>query len=240
MKRFFDWQLVLALVLLFFTTFFYLLHFMIFRDVHHIFVYFIGDVAFVFFEVLLVTLIIHRLLHHQEEQALLKKRNMLTGAFFSEVGTELLRRLAAFEGEASQVTQQLAEIDNWSEREFLHIRNHIKRAGIDVDGKRGDLEGITHLLQEKKSFLLALLLNPMLPEYEELTNLVWAAFHLAEELEHQEPLKDLTEADYEHVAEDVKRVYHLLLLTWMTFVNHMKANYPFLYSLAARNNPFNG
>ena len=240
MKRLFDWQLFLALALLFLTTFFYFLHFLIFRDAHHIFIYFIGDLAFVFFEVLLVTLIIHRLLHHREEQALRKKQNMLMGAFFSEVGTELLRCLAVFEDDVVRVNKRLAPLDNWSESAFLHIRKHINGVGLDVNGRKGDLESITQLLQEKKNFLLSLLLNPMMPEYEELTNLIWAVFHLAEELEHQGPLNDLSEAEYAHLAEDMERVYHLLLLAWINFIKHMKANYPFLYSLAARTNPFDG
>lgn len=55
-----------------------------FRDPHHIFLYLIGDIAFVFIEVLLVTLIIHQLLSRREKQAMLKKLNMVIGAFFSE------------------------------------------------------------------------------------------------------------------------------------------------------------
>ena len=74
----------------------YLIHYAIFRDTHHIFIYLIGDIAF-FFEVLLVTLVIYRVLSHREKQALLKKLNMEIGAFFTEVGTELLKALSRFD-----------------------------------------------------------------------------------------------------------------------------------------------
>ena len=60
-----------------------------FRDTHHIFIYLIGDIAFVFLEVLLVTLILHQLLRYREKKAMLNKLNMVIGAFFSEVGGEL-------------------------------------------------------------------------------------------------------------------------------------------------------
>ena len=61
-----GWQVTLALVLIAMTGLVYYVHYLIFRDPHHIMIYFIGDVAFVFFEVLLVTLIIHRGLHLRE------------------------------------------------------------------------------------------------------------------------------------------------------------------------------
>lgn len=49
-------------LLLLLSVLFYVLHYAIFHDAHHIFIYFVGDVAFVFIEVLLVTLIIHQIL----------------------------------------------------------------------------------------------------------------------------------------------------------------------------------
>ena len=61
MKRL-NWQLVLGLSLIGLSAFFYLIHYVIFRDAHHIFIYMVGDIAFVPIEVLMVTLIIHRLL----------------------------------------------------------------------------------------------------------------------------------------------------------------------------------
>jgi len=58
----------LGLSLVVLSILFYLLHYAIFRDPHHIFIYLIGDIAFVFIEVLLVTLIIHQLLSDREKK----------------------------------------------------------------------------------------------------------------------------------------------------------------------------
>ena len=61
MKRL-NWQIVLGLSLIALSAFIYLIHYAIFGDAHHIFIYMVGDIAFVPIEVLMVTLIIHRLL----------------------------------------------------------------------------------------------------------------------------------------------------------------------------------
>jgi len=76
---------------------FYFLHFLIFRDAHHIFIYLLGDIAFVFIEVLMVTLIIHHLLNEWEKKSHLKKLNMVIEVFFSEFGKHLLVYLSNFD-----------------------------------------------------------------------------------------------------------------------------------------------
>lgn len=238
MKRTFDWQLAIAVVLVALTGFFYFLHYLIFRDAHHIFIYFLGDVAFVFCEVLLVTLIIHRLLHYRERRALASKLNMLTGAFFSEVGTELLRMCADYDEASHRLYEKLAFPDDWSERTFLNVREDVKSHRHNINGRRGDLGMLHGFLKEKKGFLMDLLQNPSLLEHESFTNLVWLVFHLAEELDHRRLLDTLSEEDYAHVADDIKSIYNLLTLHWMDYIRHLQQHYPSRFSLASRKNPF--
>jgi len=85
----------------------YFIHYLIFRDAHHIFIYLIGDIAFVFLEVLLVTLVLHQLLQYREKKVMLNKLNMVIGAFFSDVGGELLKTFSDFDTESSEMTQKL-------------------------------------------------------------------------------------------------------------------------------------
>ena len=74
-------RVLLGLLLILLSVFCYSLHYVVFRNAHHIFIYLLGDIAFVFIEVLLVTLIIHHLLGEREKRAMLKKLNMVIGAF---------------------------------------------------------------------------------------------------------------------------------------------------------------
>ena len=84
------WQVLLGILLAVLSGVIYVIHFFIFHDPHHIFIYMVGDIAFVPVEVLLVTLIIHQLLSQREKKNRLEKLNMVIGAFFSDVGMELL------------------------------------------------------------------------------------------------------------------------------------------------------
>jgi len=68
-----NWQIILGVTLVLSSIILYSIHYFIFRDPHHIFIYMVGDIAFVPIEVLLVTLIIHRVLSDRERKAMLKK-----------------------------------------------------------------------------------------------------------------------------------------------------------------------
>jgi len=239
MKRIFDWKILLGLVLIILSATVYFIHYLIFRDAHHIFIYLIGDIAFVFLEVLMVTMVLHHLLHYRERKSMMNKLNMVIGAFFSEVGTELLKTFSVFDTEAFKVTQKLVITEEWSEKEFAKICKSIKKHNYNIESKREGLEDIKIFLKEKRQFLLTLLENPNLLEHESFTNLLWAVFHFTEELIHRRSLEELPDTDYQHLAGDIKRVYHLLIVEWLDYMKHLKNNYPYLFSLAVRTNPFN-
>jgi hypothetical protein len=101
-----------------------------------------------------------------------------------------------------------------------------------------DLDGLQKFLAEKIDFLLRLLENPMLLEHESFTDLLWAVFHLTEELGARGKLQALPQSDYEHLAGDMKRIYGLLVYEWLNYMEHLKSNFPYLFSLAMRTNPF--
>lgn len=71
-KRLLGWEVGLAAALIGLSVVFYGIHYLIFRDTHHIFIYLIGDIAFLFVDVLIVTLALHRLLAYREKRSILK------------------------------------------------------------------------------------------------------------------------------------------------------------------------
>jgi len=84
-----------------------------------------------------------------------------------------------------------------------------------------------------------LLENPNLLEHDRFTDLLWAVFHLVEELEMRpESLEGLPTTDYAHLSSDVRRAYSRLAGEWLAYAGHLKEDYPFLFSLAVRIKPF--
>ena len=65
-----------------------------------------------------------------------------------------------------------------------------------------------------------------------------AVFHFMEELAYRDDVKNIPESDRNHLANDIKRAYQLLIYEWLDYMKYLKANYPFLFHLAMRTNPF--
>jgi len=233
-----DWKVILGLSLVVLSALFYFIHFLIFRDAHHIFIYLVGDIAFVFLEVLLVTLIIHRLLSQRERRSKLEKLNMVIGTFFSEVGTELLVYLSDCDPNLVDIRKDLIVATDWTDADFLAVRKKLRRYKYGIEIDRVDIQRVHNYLLEKRSFLVRLLENPILLEHESFTNLLRAVFHLAEELTSRGTLTNLPETDLQHLAGDIKRAYIRLVREWLDYMKYLKNNYPYLFSLAMRTNPF--
>ena len=237
MKRF-RWEIILGIFFLLFSFFFYLLHYFIFRDLHHIFLYLIGDTAFVFIQLLLVTLIIEQLLSKREKQVRLEKLNVVIEAFFSAVGKNLLAYLSDFDPHLDTIRKELVVTNVWSDQKFIEVSKRLKGYDYGVEINKLRLEDLRSFLLGNKEFLLRLLENPTLLEHESFTELLRALFHLTEELSVRERFDNLPSADYKHLAGDIERVYVLLVNQWLDYMKYLKENCPYLFHLAVRMNPF--
>jgi hypothetical protein len=237
MKRI-SWQVKFGILLILLSALWYLFHYFIFHDWHHIFIYLIGDIAFVPIEVLLVTLIIHQLLDRKEKRSRLEKLNMVIGAFFSEVGTRLLTVLSDNDPGLDDIRKGLIITADWSDQEFSRANKHLRNYEFGVDMQKIDLVQLHDFLVKKRDFMVRLLENPVLLEHESFTELLRAVFHLTEELASREDVTQLTDPDREHLRGDIKRAYTILGDSWLDYMEHLKDNYPYLFSLAMRTNPF--
>ncbi len=233
-----NWQIMFAVILLALSAIFYCVHYIIFKDAHHIFIYMLGDIGFLFLDVLIVMLVLHRLLEYREKQSILKKLNMVIGTFFWEVGSVLLEKCTEFDEKQSEMSKQLIVTRDWTDQDFSRMKQKIKQHAVRVNCSLSDLDGLKTFLMEKRPFMLNLLGNSNLLEHESFTDLLWAVFHLTDELAHRNSLRGLPENDYTHLSGDMQRAYQHLLVQWLDYMNHLKQDYPYLFSLAMRTNPF--
>ncbi|MBN2026936.1 MAG: hypothetical protein JW854_09285 [Actinobacteria bacterium] len=197
----------------------------------------LGDIAFLPVEVLLVTLIVHRVLDMREKRNRMEKLNMVIGAFFSEMGMQLLHSLAEFDATCQRIKECLQADAGWSSEDFRDAAGRIAEYECSIGRDDVQLEDMREFLLSKRDFLLTLLENPTLLEHETFTDLLWAVFHLTEELKYRYAIADLPDADHEHLCGDIARSYKLLLREWLVYLEHLRTNYPYLFSLAIRMNP---
>jgi hypothetical protein len=230
--------LLLAVFLVLLSGALYFVHYLLFRDIHHIFLYLVGELAFLPLEVLLVVLIVERFLTRREQNVKLQKLNMVLGAFFSEIGYYLLNTLLENFRNRQEISGHLNITAAWTKRDFQKAVDYASNLPIEVDSNSLDLVRLKEFLSKRREFLLTLLENPSLLEHDRFTELLWAVTHLDEELEARQFPDKLPAKDLEHIAGDIRRMYDHLASEWLDYAEHLKINYPYLFSLILRTHPF--
>ena len=82
--------------------------------------------------------------------------------------------------------------------------------------------------------------NNNLIEHDTFTDMLWAIFHITDELQCRENLEGLPKTDTAHLSIDILRAYKLLISEWLDYITYLHNDYPYLFSLEVRKNPFIG
>lgn len=230
------WLITLITGLILASAILYYIHYLIFHDLHHIGVFALHELAFLPVEVLLVTLVIHRMLETRETRKKLEKLNMVIGTFFSVAGNSLLKCLAGNAGESFR-SENLNISPDWTDKDFEKKIAELGDLHFEIDICSIDLVRLKQFLVKREDFFIRLLENPMILENETFTELLRAVFHLTEELHHRPDLSICPQNDLMHLKGDIERVFGRLIVQWLEYMKHLRMNYPYLYSLATRMNP---
>jgi hypothetical protein len=229
--------LTLAIILVILSVVTYALDYLVFGDLNHILLYAMGDLAFVFVEVLLVTLVIHEVIRRRELTQKLGKLNMVIGAFYSEVGLTLIRLINKMQCESDMACRQFKVGKDWTHKDFNATIRMLKEQHRVVKVDPIGLKELNEHLVQRRDFLLRLMENPNLLEHERFTELLLAIFHLTDELIRRQDFNALPTKDLAHLGGDAQRAYDQLIVEWVIYLEYLQKSYPYLYSLAIRDNP---
>ncbi len=167
-----------------------------------------------------------------------EKLNMIRGIFFSEIGTRLLRMLSKADPNRSSLANEYAGSGDWTAGQFLDGVGRLAEYEFHIRADDLEMAELSRFLGTKGDLLLRFLENPSILEQESFTELLRAIFHLRDELLNREHLTESPNSDKEHLSGDMERIYKLLVSHWLTHMQYLRGNYPYLFSLAVRTNPF--
>ncbi len=230
--------ILMALSFVTLSVILYFLHFLIFNDPHHIFIYLLGDIAFLPVDVLLVSIIFHKIIHDKDKDERLKKVNMVVSVFFSEIGVELMGFFRKEDTHLKDLQAVLLIEPQWDTRDYKNAIKQIKKMDTPLNFQGPCLSNLSRFLTSKRKLLLTLLENPILIEHETFSDLIMSLTHAEQELANRKDLNQLKDKDHAHLMTDIERAQKLLLLEWLIYMNHLRKSYPFLYSFSLRTNPF--
>lgn len=215
----------------------YWLQLMFFHDGRNTLFYFLQDLAFVPINAVIVTLILNNFLNIREKRHAQKKINVTISTFFIEAGNDIIRELLEVTA-CREAFCRMMDSKGMSGREVRELKKRIREWDLKLELDRHRLMKLADILDTKRAFMLLMLENSSLVEHDEFTDMLWAVFHLADELHSRKGIEELPSSDIDHLSLDVRRAYRAMLLEWVDYLKYLHSEYPYLYSLALRKNPF--
>jgi hypothetical protein len=231
-------NILIGVVLLTIALSIYLIQILLFANPEQTLFYLFQDLAFLPISVILISYILQKYLKNKEKEENFKKLQIVVSAFYSELGTNLIRKLSAFDKNLELFKEKFDLSHELENNKKKIILNQIISFDYDMDIEQSNLEGLRSFLITKKTYITRMFENPNMLEHSRFLDMLWAVFHLLDELENRDDLDSLPANDKTHLANDLKRAYPLLIIEWIEYMTYLNKEYPYLYSLAIRKSPF--
>ena len=228
----------LAILLLIGSLVFYIINYFMFYDLEFIERYLLAQLGFLPISALLVSLVLNKIMVKRERERRLEKLNIVIGTFFADIGKYLLNFFSKYDPEIEELRDMVNLAEFRSDEDFEKAMEKISEHPFDVDMDRINLYELRKSLQDKREVIINMLDNPAIYEHEKFTDLLWGLLHLVEELRSHHAFDTLSQEEKEKIKEDIRDVYNLLTYEWINHAEYLRRNYPRMFSLAVRTNPF--
>lgn len=214
----------------------YMLQLLLFHEPEEMSFLLFQDLAFVPIEALVVTLFLDRVLHLSQKKQNLKKTNVIISAFFSELGGSIVCLFSKLVKNNDELGESF-NLSQLSKKEMKSLKKRIMSYDFIIELTADDLENLGSVLINKMPFMISMLENSSLLEHDTFTDMLWAVFHVADELQNRN-LQRLSGAEMDHLKNDVLRAYRAILAEWIHYIKYLQKDYPFLYASAMKKSPF--
>lgn len=228
----------LILLLLCASALLYAIHYLIFRDLHHLAIFGLHELAFVPLEVILVTLGLDQLVEKTHREEARSKVSIIETLYFNESGSTMLRYLTSFDPDAARLRELLQVTQDWRSSDFRQAIRQLKSYPFLLDLDRIDFFGLHYHLSQRHEYYRSMLENPALTQSEAFTEMIMKIYLLWEELDGRTNLYQLPEKDRSYLAELLHEIYRELTEYWLDNVYNHSIHNRFRLHRAIESNPF--
>lgn len=231
-------SLIVVILLILLSAIIYAVQIIVFRAPRDTTFYLLQDFAFLPLQIAIVTVVLGTYLKKREKAERLKKINVIINAFFSEAGTEILACLITFSRNRDDIGRELDFQSRSKDIDFSRAVRYLEKKDFLIECTTDQLASLKERIIGKRAFLIGIIENPNLLEHDTFTDMLLAVCHVMEELMARHEFSEQHRADMTHISNDITRSMKALLIQWVEYMRHLQAEYPYLYSLEVRKNPF--
>lgn len=224
-----KYYILISLWLIFLSLIMFYFHYKVFGQLENTIYYSLMSICIIPINILAVTIVFEKLMERQKRFERMGKINMLVGLFFSDVGYSLLNILSEADIELNNISIDYNNLK--IAKNFFKSHKHT----INLDNL--DYKHLEEIVLSSKDILSNLLSNENILEHETFTDLLLSLMHLRDELILLK-LKEASKDDLDHITGDIIRVYMTLTTQWISYLEHLKGTYPYMYTGAIKLSPF--
>ncbi len=202
----------------------------------------VGAVFFIVFGAITFLVVVAQatemMLNRREDEHKRRKLHILVGLFFDETGNQLLQHLVNHLPSDAYEKKRFEFNSQWETQNGIALKEYTEDLSLVLADADVVMAKMAQQLPHNKPLLVRLLENPAVLEHGEFSEMLLAVFHFEQELSNRDHFHLLPQSDLNHLSGDAERVYGLLLPQWLDYLQHLRQDYPYLYSLQVRVNPF--
>lgn len=214
------------------------LQFLIFKDARNMAFYLLQDLLFLPLSLMFITLVLDNLIKRREKQEHLERSHILVSEFYSEFGIEILHDFNRDLRNLPEWKKAVCVQADWKEKDFEAAMKKVSHLDGDFDVSGAQLIALFEELGRHKTFIMTYFHTPTLGQHDEFMQMLWAVYHVWDELKSRDDLSNLPHKDLLHLQGDLLRAYRLLVKEWLRYMAQLRQAYPYLFSMASRKNPF--
>lgn len=207
---------------------------LIFKRTSDTFFYIFQDMIFLPINAIIVSFILGNMIRENEKKERKSKIGILINEFYAESGEDIIIYLNKFVVDLNEVANCIDIKTDWSFADFTKVSNKVSSLNVKFSITEEELDSLYIKLLSKKLNILRLFENQSILEHDQFTEMLWAVYHLLEELRNRNNMQDLSEKDIEHIKVDMKKAYIVLVKEWVIYMQNLKSSYPYLFSLSVR------
>lgn len=216
----------------------YVSHYIIFGEIRATISGLILSLAYVPIGVIFNVLILDRIFKKSNEIRLERRINIIIGSFFHEIGNDLINYIVAGDENIDLLRYLCDATIDWNDKNFKELAEIIKEYECKIEIDKIDLESLKVILGSKEDFILDLIINSNLDEYEGFGEMLMRILHVRDEFDSLFIDGSINQQDKLHMTIDICKAYKSLLVFRVDYIKNLKEYYPLMFVKLMKNSPF--
>lgn len=216
----------------------YTTHYIIFGELKSTVSGLVLSLAYVPIGLIFNIFVFDKIFKKSKEIRLERRMNMVIGSFFHEIGNSLMNSIVAGDENIDLLNYLCDATINWGRKDFKRLSELVEDYECKINIDKIELEKLRIVIENKEDFILDLIINSNLDDYEGFNEMLMRILHIRDEFDNLFIDGYLNPQDKVNMSADICNAYKALLGFRVNYIENLKEYYPSMFIKLMKNSPF--